>query len=333
MALIQTPKRLAAFADLYRRLAQLTVSGVPLILALKNIQQHPPSADFRAPLERTLSGLADGSTFSQSIQLNGGWLPQFDIALIEAGEQSGRLDKSMNLLAMFYDERARNARQMISDLAYPVALMHFAIFVLPFPELFLTGNVVGYLLKTVGVLVPVYALLLLFLIASQGQHGEKWRAMMEELLHHIPMLGSARRNLALARLTAALQALLSAGVNIFNAWEMAANASGSPALRKAVTSWRPSLESGETPGDILSRDGTFPELFSSHYRTGEMSGSLDSSLGHLHTIYFDMGTQQARALARWVPRCIYFVVMLVVAWTVLHMWMGIFEQTQRVLDE
>lgn len=333
MALIQTPKRLAAFADLYRRLAQLTVSGVPLILALKNIQQHPPSPEFRAPLERTLSGLSDGSTFSQSLQLNGGWLPQFDIALIEAGEQSGRLDKSMNLLAMFYDERARNARQMISDLAYPVALMHFAIFVLPFPELFLTGNVVGYLLKTVGVLVPVYALLLLFLIASQGQHGEKWRAMMEEFLHHIPMLGSARRNLALARLTAALQALLSAGVNIFNAWEMAANASGSPALRKAVASWRPSLESGETPGDILSRDSTFPELFASHYRTGEMSGSLDDSLGHLHTIYFDMGTQQARALARWVPRCIYFGVVIVIAWRILTFWMGYFGQIQRVLGE
>ena len=331
MAIIVTSSRLAAFADFYRRLAQLTVAGVPLILALKNIRQHPPARDFRVPLDRTLSELEDGATFSQAIQRRAGWLPTFDIALLEAGEQSGRLDKSMGLLADFYAERANNARQMLAELASPALLLHFAVFILPFPQLFLTGEVGAYLLKTLGVLGPLYAVVIFGLIAGQSRHGETWRSLMERVTRLVPLLGTARRNLALARLAATLEALLGAGVNIFQAWDTAATASGSPALRRAVAGWRPRLEAGETPGDLLSESRAFPDLFASHYRAGEVSGSLDASLKHLHLLYYEEGTRQARALARWVPRGIYLVVVLLVAWRILSFWLGYFGQIQNAL--
>ena len=45
--------------------------------------------------------------------------PPFDIALVQAGEHSGRLDAVFKLLAAYYNDRAALLRQMISDLAYP----------------------------------------------------------------------------------------------------------------------------------------------------------------------------------------------------------------------
>ena len=64
------------------------------------------------------------------------WLPEFDIALIDAGERSGRLDACFRLLADYYNDRARITKQMISQLMYPAALVHLAalifIIVLPF---------------------------------------------------------------------------------------------------------------------------------------------------------------------------------------------------------
>jgi len=71
--------------------------------------------------------------------------------------------------------------------------------------------------------------------ATQSKHGEGWRAVIEALLTIGSRPGHRRRDLALARLAAALEALISAGVNIFQAWDLAASASGSPALRRA---WR-----------------------------------------------------------------------------------------------
>jgi len=82
----------------------------------------------------------------------------------------------------------------------------------PFPTLFLTGNVANYLAQTVGVFAPIYLVVALILFASQGRHGESWRALMEKISRWIPLLGPARRALSLSRLAAALEALINAGV-------------------------------------------------------------------------------------------------------------------------
>src|ERR1035437_8820483 len=146
---------------------------------------------------------------------------------------------------------------MIGDLAYPAFLLHFAIFIFPFAQFFTSGNLVAYLAQTVGLLIPLYVMVALMIYAAQSRHGETWRACVESLLRPIPVLGVARHYLALARLSAALEALLSAGVTIIEAWEMAATASGSPALRRTVLGWRPRGDAGQTPAEAGSAAGSF----------------------------------------------------------------------------
>ena len=136
-----------------------------------------------------LEQIAGGSTFTDAVQRCGHWLPAFDLALLEAGEHSGRLDACFRLLADYYTDRARLARQMIGDLAYPVFLLHFAVFIFPFAQFFASGNWVAYLCQTLGVLIPLYAVVALIIFAAQSRHGEAWRACFESLLHPIPVLG------------------------------------------------------------------------------------------------------------------------------------------------
>src|SRR5262249_43185823 len=146
------------------------------------------------------------------------------------------------------------------------------------PRLFMSGDFVAYLGQTFGVLLPCYVVTGLFVYAMQSKHGETWRGVVESLLHPIPILGTARRYLALSRLAAALEGLISAGVTIIEAWELAASACGSPFLRRTVLAWRPAVDAGETPADALNASGRFPELFASQYTTGEISGKLDETL-------------------------------------------------------
>src|SRR5258708_32212093 len=107
---------------------------------------------------------------------------------------------------------------MIADLAYPVVLFHLAVFLFPFAKFFMSGHWQLYLCETLGVLLPLYGLVALMIYAAQGRHGETWRGLVERALAPIPVLGAGRRCLALARLAAALEALLSAGVTIIEAW-------------------------------------------------------------------------------------------------------------------
>ena len=142
----------------------------------------------------------------------------------------------------------------------------------------------------------------------------------------IPVLGSARRDLALARLSASLEALLSAGVTIIEAWELAATACGSPHLRRRVLAWRSLVEAGQTPAEVVRDSAAFPELFASQYQTGEISGKLDETLRRLHTYYQDQGTRKLHAFAAWTPRACYLIIVCFIAYRVLSFWSSYYNQ-------
>ena len=325
MALIITPAQLSQRAEFYYQLGQLTAAGLGITKGLEQLQRNPPARSYREPLRRTLAQIGGGFTLSESLQRAGEWLPEFDLALLTAGEQSGRLDACFRVLAGYYTDRARIARQMIADLAYPVFLLHFAVFILPFAEFFRTGNWVMYLVKTFGVLLPLYGMVGLMIYAAQSRHGESWRSLVESVLRLVPMLGTARRYLALARLSAALEGLLSAGVRIVEAWELAATASGSPRLRRVVLGWRRQVDEGHTPAEVVRASRAFPDLFVNQYATGEVSGQLDDVLRRLHQYFQEEGTRKLRAVAQWTPRVVYLVVALAIAFFVLRFWIAEFR--------
>jgi type II secretory pathway component PulF len=325
---IFTPGQLARRADFYHQLGQLTGAGLGLIRALEELKRHPPDRSYREPIGRLLARIAEGATLTDAVESCGHWLPAFDLALLQAGEQSGRLDACFRLLANYYTDRARIARQMIGDLAYPVFLLHFAVFIFPFAQFFTSGNWAVYLRQTLGMLIPLYAVVGLMIFAAQSRHSEAWRSCVEAVLRPIPVLGMARRYLALARLAAALEALLRSGVTIIQAWELAATASGSPALRRTVLGWRPLVDGGQTPAEAINASGRFPEIFAAQYATGEISGQLDDTLGRLHAYYQEEGSRKLHAFSRWTPRAIYLCIVLMIAYHIIQFYTGYFNQVR-----
>lgn len=332
MSLFVTPAELSRRSELYHQLGQLTAAGIGLPQALETLRHNPPARSFQKPLAVLSQRLAQGSTFSEAVRAVEGWLPSFDGALLGAGETSGRLPASFKMLSDYYGERAQLTRRVMSDLAYPFFLFHFAILLGPVPQLFTTGNVLAYFKQILGMLLPVYIVVIVLMYAAQGRHGESWRALIETIIRRVPHWGQARRHLALARLAAALEALINAGVPIIEAWDLAVAASGSPALRRAVKEWKPRVLAGVTPAEALSQSPEFPRHFSNLYHTGEITGKLDETLNRLRVYYQEEGTRKLRALAKWTPRLVYLAIALMIAWRVVSFWMGYYGQLSDVLN-
>src|SRR6185436_16433547 len=221
MSLLITPAQLTQRSELFHQLAQLTASGIGLIPALEILHRNPPRRSMRQPLAQLLQQLSAGHTFDYALPHSGRWLSSFDIALLQAGEQSGRLPNCFKLLADYYAERAQLARQVIGFVAYPVFVFHLAVLIFPvskLTDLVLKGALVAFVMQKLIVIVPVYALALFLCFALQGNRGEAWRSALEQIFHRVPLLGKARRSLAIARLSIALEALLSAGMTIIEGW-------------------------------------------------------------------------------------------------------------------
>jgi type IV pilus assembly protein PilC len=333
MPLIITPRHLNQHAELYHQLGIMIAAGLTIHKALEHLQSHPPSLSLRAPISQLLENLDKGLTISESVQRIGKWVPSFDLALIDAGERSGRLDACFKLRAVYYRERAQMARQMISDLMYPAFLLHFAILIFAFINFIKPGGTFVCLLLTVaGILAPIYAVVFLVIYACQGRRGESWRARIENILRRIPILGTARQDLALARLATALESLLNAGVPIITAWELAATASGSPALDRTVQGWKQPLQNGSTFSELISASGRFPDLFANLYHTGEVSGTTDQTLIRLHDLYQTEGLAKMKALSQWTPKAIYFGILLFCAWKIISFYIGYFGEIDKVID-
>jgi len=335
MPLIVTPSQFTRRAELYHQLAELTSAGIGVVQALEQIKRNPPAASFREPLQCLIAEVAQGCTLTESFRKTN-WLPDFDLALLEAGEQCGRLDASFRSLAGYYNERADIIKHVISQLIYPVGLIHFAVIVffvvLPFAASQFNASLLMLFARAALILLPLYGAAALLIFAMQGKRGENWRAGTESILRAVPILGTARHYLALARLAAALEALNSAGVNVIEAWNLAATASGSPALRRAIAAWKPQLAAGQTPADILRRCPQFPDMFVNLYATGQISGKLDDSLARLHHYYAGEGTHKLHAFAQWTPRIAYFLVALMIAYKVVQFYTGYFNQISTIMN-
>src|SRR5277367_4544944 len=160
MSFIVTPRQFTQRAEFYHQLAQLVSAGLGILPALEQLKRNPPARSYREPIQRLLAELAQGRTFTGSLQQLNAWLPEFDIALIDAGEHSGRLDACFRLLADYYNDRTRITKQVISQLVYPVGLIHFAalvfLIVLPFAASQFNANLIWLFARAVLALLPLY---------------------------------------------------------------------------------------------------------------------------------------------------------------------------------
>lgn len=335
MSVLITPGQLASRSELFHQLSQVTASGIGLINALQMLQRNPPRASMRAPIGRMLQQLESGSTFGDSLERTGRWLSSFDIALLQAGEKSGRLPNCFRVLADYYAQSATLARNVIAFTAYPVIVFHVAVLIFPvsrLTDLVLKGAVVGFVFQKICVLVPLYGVVIFLGYALQSTHAESWRAAVEKFAAAVPLLGTARRSLAIARLSIALEALLNAGVHTIEAWEMAAAASGSPALRRVVARSKPGIEAGQLPSEMVSSHPEFPSAFAALYHSGEISGTLDDALRRSHVMFQEEGSRKMKQFVFAAAGALVAAVMLMAAWNIIKFYLGYFQQINDAIN-
>ena len=337
MALLITPRALAQRGEFYYQLSSMIRAGLPLIGALQTLEKSPPASSYRKPISRMLAELKGRSSFVGALDVIGDWLPIFDKALLEAGEKSGRLDECFRLLANYYEERAKLAREVIGQMLYPLIIVHLAILVFPpslLKEAFWDGAWGAFIASKVFGYGLLYGGGVALLASSSSSRSRAWRGLLEQILGLVPVLGRARQNLALSRLTAALEALFSAGVGIVDSWELAARASGSPALAREVMKWRPQIEvEQKTPGEILADKNVFPTMFTSLYRTGEISGQLDDTLKRLHEYSRVEGHRQMQMFTKGLTIGIILLIMVAIGVQVVMFWVSYFNNIGNLLSQ
>jgi len=277
---------LAQRVQLFRELATLVQAGMSLAMALATLQEQKKLPALQRALQDAARSVATGKRFSEAMARHPHIFPELSVALIRAGEESGRLDTMLGSVAD-YLERELEFRQTLSrETLYPKLLLA-AVILIPlgakmFIAAFMSGGkaawaiAISFFLKLgLYVLLP---LLLLYYVYQQYVATGQGRRVIDYIRLRVPVLGAVTMKLSWARLCRALAALYAAGLNIRSAVQIAARTAANRVVEETFLATRPALERGEKLSDALQRTGFVPPLVLSMLRTGEQTGQIDITL-------------------------------------------------------
>lgn len=324
-----SPRNLTRRAELYDQWATLLTAGIPVLRALTTLEKGAFGRRIRHVMARMAVHLEAGGTLAGALEAERHVLDPFDVTVLAMGERSGRLEVCLRDLAAHNRQRAQWTRQVLDGCAYPALVVTTGLVLFPV-ELIVSGivetNWAPFLRHKAQILGVVAAggAAVTILAASPLSH---WiGAGVERIGSWIPVWGSARHELALARLARALDSLLNTGMGVIEAWPAAAEASGSSRLRRHVRRWQEPLASGALVSEAMAGSHLFPSLFRDSYRVAETAGSLDEALPRLRDHYAESAGRKMLALSVWIPRLIYFAVLLYAAGQVIGFWQGYWAQ-------
>jgi len=325
-SLIETPHSYQRRSEFYHQLSMMQQVGVGIRDSLHQINPH--SRREADEIRESLDQMSSGATFSEALRGRNSWLPDFDRLMIEAGENSGQLDQTLRILSEHYEHRSSLIRQVLLKLAYPVLLIHFIILmpgIIGFGQALVgsgSTTLLGAFVPSLVTLAISYGGVFATIYLSQANRGYAVRSFLEKIWHKIPGFGKALKEIKLARLAFSLHALLNAGVTVREAWQSAANSSGSPWLATLVGRLLPKIDAGLTPAEVVRNEPEFPVIFRDLYSTGETAGQLDDSLPRLAKHFQETGVRHLVTSSAIATAVVYGVVAIAVAFIVISFWMN-----------
>lgn len=108
--------------DLCRELALLLHSGIGAGDSLYLMVQEEKDPRFRDLLTTMAKAMDSGDYLHQAFEKSG-CFPVYITGLLRVGEEVGRTEETLNALAVYYENREKLRRQIVSSLTYPAILL------------------------------------------------------------------------------------------------------------------------------------------------------------------------------------------------------------------
>jgi general secretion pathway protein F len=156
------------------------------------------------------------------------------------------------------------------------------------------------------------------------------RLRADRLTLTIPLLGNVARMVSISRLASTLATMLSSGVQLLEALDVAKHVMNNRVLEHAVSEAREHIREGQSIAVPLKQSGLFPPLVTHMIGVGEKSGELEDMLRRIAQIY---DAEVDRVISRLTSLLEPIMILLmgsVVFFIVLAILLPIFEMSQIV---
>lgn len=285
-------------------LEQLSRSGVPLLECLSDLRDTVMDPRFRQVLASMIESIEGGKRLSQAMGEHPVTFDRVFVALVRAGEESGRLPEVFRHLTetlKWQDEMASQTKQILMYPAFVLVVVGALVF---FLMIYLVPQLVVFI-KAMGQELPLQTRILMFtsqvfvhywhlilflpiaalvgvLVAARTSPAARYR--FDGIKLRMWPVGPILQKIILARFANSFAMMYSSGIKVLDCLGILRDIVGNAVIADSLDKARHEIEEGKNLTQSFANTGMFPPLVLRMLRVGEATGGLDTAL--LNVAYF-----------------------------------------------
>ena len=277
-----------------RQLATMFASGLTIERSLFFLQQEEKNKKFKKILKDIETNIRKGLLLSDALERHPGVFFNLYIALVRAGEVSGKLAETLEELSAYIETIEDTQRKVKSAMYYPVFIIGFLFFMmfvtftfiipqfksvydqlgsdLPYYTVLLVNISEWFQSNFLAVSFVIFMGLIVFWLLSLTDSG---RLSRDRLLLKTPIFGGLIEQSILSKFAKTFGILVGSGVTIMDSMDLLEKVVDNRVFELAINKASKNIESGVNISTALKETGEFPPILIQLLATGEETGEID----------------------------------------------------------
>jgi len=332
-----------------RQLSAMLSSGLTLLRSLEILKNQVRNKALVEVIDSVIKDIQEGANFSRAISKYPEVFSSVYIALIEASESSGLLDKAFLRLADNLEKEQKLQNTVKSALTYPAIVVAMMFVVVVIMMIFVIPQI-STLYQSLNVSLPLPTLILiqisnffvsfwlipLILLGVIGFAYHRWyrtvegKLAIDSVLLKIPIFGNLTKKTILAEFARTLGILLGSGSLVVEALDKVSNITGNIYYKNAIDDVGKRVEKGVSIGDAMSLYYLFPQNLVELVKIGEQTGKLDETLMKASEYFENEVNQTAKTFSTAMEPIILIFLGIGVAFLVISILTPIYQISSSI---
>jgi type IV pilus assembly protein PilC len=281
-----------------RQLSTLINAGLPLVQALRNVAAQTQGKALKVVVSQVITDIEAGSAFSVALSKHPKVFNQVYVSLIQAGETSGTLDKSLERLAIQQEKDADVISKVRGAFVYPIIVLcvmtgvviYMLLTVLPQVQILYDGikgarlPIYTRMLLSVSNVIKHYwwalaiVLVLAIFFTTRWARTGPGKEVVDKAKMKSPLIGPLFMKMYMARFSRTGATLIGSGVPLIQVLEITASAVNNVHISASIHRAIEKVKGGKALSETLSGDENFLELVPDMLHIGEESGATEQML-------------------------------------------------------
>jgi type IV pilus assembly protein PilC len=347
-------RELAVFS---RQFATLVSSGMPMLRTLHTLEEQTQDDAIREATASLRADVEAGSTLEQAMERHPKVFDKLFRAMVRSGEESGRLEDSLDRIAFQVEKTDALRRQVKSALMYPALVFGFAVVVLVAIVVLVIPVFVGVFKEIAAehpgesaalpaptqlcvsaseALTGYWFLIIPGLVISvfsffRWKRTERGKETWDRFTLRIPFkIGDVIQKVALARWSRTFSGSVASGVPMLQAIKLTGETAGNIVVEQAMEDVYASVKRGGSLAGPIEQNPIFPPMVGHMVAVGEETGQLEHMMTKIADFYEAEVDAKVKALTALIEPIMIVFVGGMVGFIVVSMYLPLLSLYEKI---